>query len=148
MVAAEQVFGEDFGFAFQLKQDLAEMRPRPCFHFTSGKTRDGNCDYRLEFFCRFVVWRVLLQHADKMLSGFGNRGFAAQHDFPGCDLAAINVGAGVIIGAKRGTFEGDAGKQTAGAGVAQDFRSQCRHRCPRKRRGPWGRPRRKYRRRV
>jgi hypothetical protein len=32
----ERNFG-DFGLAFQLKQDLAEKRPRPCFNFAFGQ---------------------------------------------------------------------------------------------------------------
>jgi len=55
--------------------------------------------------CGFVVWRVLFQYADQKASRCRNGNLASQHDFPGCDLASVDVRIGVIIGTKRGAFQ-------------------------------------------
>jgi len=49
-----------------------------------------------------------------MAAGLRNRDFPAQHYFLGRDLAAIADCGCVIVWAKRGTFEGNSGKQTTG----------------------------------
>src|SRR3984893_9283007 len=71
---------------------------------------------------RIVVRRILFQNFDEMAAGLRNRDFSTQHNFPCCDLSAIDVCAGIIVWAKRGTLKGNSGEQTTGTRVAQDLR--------------------------
>src|SRR5271157_3515736 len=55
------------------------------------------------------------------MAGGRDERLLASHDFLGLDGVAIDECAGFIVGTKSGACEGDAGKQTAGARVAEDF---------------------------
>ena len=54
---------------------------------------------------RFILWCALLQHANEMAPGSRHRRFPTQYDVFGCDLAAVDLFAGIIVGTERGAFE-------------------------------------------
>src|SRR5580692_3549918 len=58
-----------------------------------------------------------------MTAGFRNSHYSTDHDLPCCQFATINVLGSIVVWSKRGTLERNAGKQTACARIAQDFRA-------------------------
>jgi hypothetical protein len=60
----------------------------------------------------FVVRRALLQNVDEVAACFGYAGLFTSHNVLCLDWMAINVCAGLIVGANRGTFQGNSGKQS------------------------------------
>src|ERR1700721_120044 len=58
-----------------------------------------------------------------MTSGFRNSHFSTDHDLSRWEFAAIDVLRSIVVWSKRGTLQRNAGKQTACARIAQDFRA-------------------------
>ncbi len=70
-----------------------------------------------------VLGGFLVEEVDQGAARSGNADAALADDFEGGEAAAVDFGVGHIVLAKGGAFEGDAGEEAAGAGIAEDFRA-------------------------
>src|SRR5260221_14342275 len=70
-----------------------------------------------------ILRRKFIQQANKFSSGGGDAYFAFTDNLFGAEVAAVEFLVGAAVGAERGAFERNAGKQSTGAGIGEDFRA-------------------------
>src|SRR5882757_6632332 len=73
-----------------------------------------------------VPWSSCIEGRDQLLGRSGQRNCSKQNNFFCRNLLAVDAAVVAIVGADRGAFERDSGKQVTRHGVAQDFGTQGR----------------------